>query len=59
MSKPRVAVVGYGTIGTRLADDAALQGDMELVGVVDVAPTLQVRALHESGMECTPCILWT
>jgi glyceraldehyde-3-phosphate dehydrogenase (NAD(P)) len=23
---------------------------MELVGVVDVAPTLQVRALHESGM---------
>ena len=50
MSKPRVAVVGYGTIGTRLADGVALQGDMELVGVVDVAPTLQVRALHESGM---------
>ena len=50
MSKPRVVVVGYGTIGTRVADGAALQGDMELVGVVDVAPTLPVRALHESGM---------
>lgn len=50
MSKPRVAVVGYGTIGTRLADGVALQGDMELVGVVDVAPTLQVRAMHEIGM---------
>ena len=50
MSKVRVGVVGYGTIGTRLADGAALQGDMELVGVADVAPTLSVRALHESGM---------
>jgi glyceraldehyde-3-phosphate dehydrogenase (NAD(P)) len=43
-------VVGYGTIGTRLADGAARQEDMQLVGVVDVAPTLPVRALHESGM---------
>jgi glyceraldehyde-3-phosphate dehydrogenase (NAD(P)) len=34
----------------RLADGVALQDDMELVGVVDVAPTLAVRALHESGM---------
>ena len=50
MSKPKVVVVGYGTIGTRLADGAARQGDMELLGVVDVAPTLPVRALHESGM---------
>lgn len=50
MSKVKVCVVGYGTIGTRLADGAAKQGDMELVGVADVAPTLQVRALHESGM---------
>lgn len=50
MSKPRVAVVGYGTIGSRLADGAARQQDMELVGVVDLAPTLPVRALHEGGM---------
>ena len=50
MSKPKVGVVGYGTIGTRLADGVAPQGDMELVGVVDLAPTLAVRALRESGM---------
>jgi len=50
MAKPKIAVVGYGTIGTRLADGAAAQEDMELVGVVDVAPTLPIRALHESGM---------
>ncbi len=50
MSKPKVGVVGYGTIGTRLADGVAAQQDMDLVGVVDVAPTLAIRALHESGM---------
>ncbi len=49
--KPRIGVVGYGVIGTRLADGVARQQDMELVGVVDVAPTLSVRALHESGMD--------
>lgn len=46
----KVAVVGYGTIGQRLADGVALQEDMELLGVVDVAPTLAVRALVEKGM---------
>lgn len=50
MSKVRVGVVGYGTIGTRLADGVARQKDMELVGVADVAPTLAVRALKEIGM---------
>jgi len=46
----KVAVVGYGTIGQRLADGVARQKDMELVGVADVAPSLGVRALHEQGM---------
>jgi glyceraldehyde-3-phosphate dehydrogenase (NAD(P)) len=50
MSKVKTAVVGYGAVGQRLADGAAVQRDMELVGIVDVAPTLAVRALHESGM---------
>lgn len=50
MSKVKVGVVGYGTIGMRLADGVAKQEDMELVGVVDVGPTLAVRALAESGM---------
>jgi len=50
MSKVKVGVAGYGVIGQRLADGAARQEDMELVGVADIAPTLPVRALAESGM---------
>ena len=50
MKRIRVGVAGYGVIGQRLADGVALQKDMELVGVADVAPTLAVRALHERGM---------
>jgi glyceraldehyde-3-phosphate dehydrogenase (NAD(P)) len=50
MNKIKVGVAGYGTIGQRLADGVALQEDMELVGVADVAPTLPVRALKEKGM---------
>jgi len=50
MGKVRVAVVGFGVIGQRLADGIALQEDMELVGVVDAAPTLTIKALKERGM---------
>ena len=50
MSKIKVGVAGYGTIGQRLADGVALQEDMELVGVADIAPTLGIRALYEKGM---------
>lgn len=50
MSKVKVGVAGYGVIGLRLATGVALQEDMELVGVSDVAPTLAVRGLLESGM---------
>jgi len=50
MAKVKVGVAGYGTIGQRLADGVALQGDMELVGVADIAPTLSIRALKEKGM---------
>jgi glyceraldehyde-3-phosphate dehydrogenase (NAD(P)) len=50
MNKVKVGVAGYGVIGQRLADGVALQKDMELVGVADVAPTLSVRALKEKGM---------
>ncbi len=48
--KIRVGVAGYGTIGQRLADGVALQGDMELVGIADLAPTLSIRALAENDM---------
>lgn len=50
MKKIRVGVAGYGVIGQRLADGVALQEDMELVGIADVAVTLSIRALHEKGM---------
>ena len=36
MSKIRVGVAGYGTIGQRLADGVAQQEDMELVGIADL-----------------------
>jgi glyceraldehyde-3-phosphate dehydrogenase (NAD(P)) len=50
MARVKVGVAGYGVIGQRLADGVALQKDMELVGVADIAPTLAVRALKEKGM---------
>ena len=36
----KVAVVGFGVIGQRLADAVAAQGDMELVGIADLAPSI-------------------
>ena len=50
MDKVKVGVAGFGVIGQRLADGVALQEDMELIGVADVAPTLAVKALVERGM---------
>ena len=50
MSKIKVAVAGYGVIGQRLADGVAMQGDMELIGIADLAPTLSIRALAENDM---------
>ena len=50
MAKVKVGVAGYGVIGQRLADGVARQGDMELVGVADLMPTISVRALKEKGM---------
>ncbi len=50
MGKVKVGVAGYGVIGQRLADGVALQQDMELVGIADVAVTLPIRALREKGM---------
>ena len=47
MKKVKIGVAGYGVIGQRLADGVARQEDMELVGIVDVAPTLSIRALFD------------
>ena len=46
----KVGVAGYGTIGMRLADGVAMQDDMELVGIADLAPTLALQALREKDM---------
>lgn len=46
----KVGVAGYGVIGQRLADGVAKPKDMELVGVADLAPTLSIRTMAESGM---------
>lgn len=50
MDNTKVGVVGYGTIGMRLADGVEPQKDMDLVGVADVQPTLDVRTLVERDM---------
>lgn len=50
MNKIKVGVAGYGTIGQRLADGVAMQEDMELVGIADLAPTLSLQALRERDM---------
>ena len=50
MAKIKVGVAGYGTIGQRLADGVAMQEDMELVGIADLAPTLSLQALREKDM---------
>lgn len=49
MNKIRVAVNGYGVIGRRVADAVALQGDMELVGVADVASDYRVQKAQAHG----------
>ena len=45
----RVAVNGYGVIGKRIADAVALQDDMTLVGVADVASDYRMRVAVERG----------
>ncbi|MBX6378274.1 MAG: type II glyceraldehyde-3-phosphate dehydrogenase [Clostridia bacterium] len=45
----RVGVNGYGVIGKRVADAIALQDDMELMGVADVAADWRVRAAVQKG----------
>ena len=45
----RVGVVGYGTIGKRVADAIAKQGDMKLVGVLKVTPDYEAEVAAEKG----------
>ena len=47
--KIKVGVVGYGTIGKRVADAVAVQEDMILVGVSDVQPTKLLSVAEQRG----------
>ena len=47
--RARVAVNGYGVIGKRVADAIALQDDMELVGIADVAFDWRIRVAADKG----------
>ena len=44
MTKVKVGVNGFGTIGKRVAEAVSKQEDMEIVGILDIAPTIAVRA---------------
>ena len=45
----RVAINGYGVIGRRVADAVALQPDMELIGVADVASDWRISTALTKG----------
>jgi glyceraldehyde-3-phosphate dehydrogenase (NAD(P)) len=45
----RVAIVGYGVIGKRVADAVALQGDMRVAGVADVSTDWRLRTAVQRG----------
>lgn len=47
--KVRVAVNGYGVIGKRVADAVAMQEDMELVGIADVANDWRIKVAVKKG----------
>jgi glyceraldehyde-3-phosphate dehydrogenase (NAD(P)) len=49
MNKVKVALMGYGVIGKRVADAVALQDDMELVGVADVISDWRIQAAVAKG----------
>jgi glyceraldehyde-3-phosphate dehydrogenase (NAD(P)) len=46
----RVGIVGFGVIGRRVADAVALQPDMKLVGVADIAADWRIAQLAGRGV---------
>jgi glyceraldehyde-3-phosphate dehydrogenase (NAD(P)) len=47
--RTRIALVGYGVIGRRVADAVALQGDMELGGIADIATDWRIARAADRG----------
>lgn len=51
MSKIKVGVNGYGTIGKRVASAIIAQDDMELVGVTKIRPTFEAELAISNGYD--------
>jgi glyceraldehyde-3-phosphate dehydrogenase (NAD(P)) len=49
MKTIRVAINGYGVIGRRVADAVALQEDMEIAGVADIASDYRIKMAESRG----------
>ena len=54
MRKIKVGVVGYGTIGKRVADVVMLQDDMELVGITVNSYNYKIKAANKKGIKIFP-----
>jgi len=48
-AKVKVLINGYGVIGKRVADAVALQDDMELIGVSDIAVDYRIKMITHKG----------
>ena len=51
MSKVKVAINGYGTIGKRVADAVTMQDDMEIIGVAKTRPNYEAFVAHDKGYD--------
>ncbi|MCD4703144.1 MAG: type II glyceraldehyde-3-phosphate dehydrogenase [Methanosarcinaceae archaeon] len=51
MSKVKVAINGYGTIGKRVADAVILQDDMQLVGIAKTRPNFETVMARDKGFD--------
>lgn len=51
MTKIKVGVVGYGTIGKRVADAVRLQEDMELVGITGNTYNFRMEVANDKGIK--------
>ncbi len=50
MSKIKVGIVGYGTIGKRVADAVMLQDDMELIGVTGNSYNFRIHSANKKNI---------